>query len=63
MTGSHILLTGAGFSHNWGGYLAKEAFDYLLGVTETDEDLRRILWADQAKGTNTRHRSSKTYKT
>jgi hypothetical protein len=50
MTGSHILLTGAGFSHNWGGYLAKEAFDYLLGVTETDEDLRRILWADQAKG-------------
>jgi SIR2-like domain len=46
----HILLTGAGFSHNWGGYLAKEAFDYLLGVTEHDEDLRRVLWADQAKG-------------
>jgi hypothetical protein len=47
---SHILLTGAGFSYNWGGYLAKDAFDYLLGVTETDEDLRRVLWADQAKG-------------
>lgn len=47
---SHILLTGAGFSHNWGGYLAKEAFDYLLSVTEHDEDLRRVLWADQAKG-------------
>lgn len=47
---NHILLTGAGFSHNWGGYLAKEAFDYLLGVTEEDEDLRRLLWADQAKG-------------
>jgi hypothetical protein len=46
----HILLTGAGFSYNWGGYLAKEAFDYLLGVTEHDEDLRRVLWADQAKG-------------
>jgi hypothetical protein len=46
----HILLTGAGFSHNWGGYLAKEAFDYLLGVTEFDEDLRSVLWADQAKG-------------
>jgi hypothetical protein len=46
----HILLTGAGFSHNWGGYLTKEAFDYLLGVTEHDEDLRRVLWADQAKG-------------
>jgi hypothetical protein len=47
---SHILLTGAGFSYNWGGYLAKEAFDYLLGVTEHDDDLRRVLWADQAKG-------------
>jgi hypothetical protein len=47
---SHILLTGAGFSHNWGGYLAREAFDYLLGVTEYDDDLRRVLWADQAKG-------------
>jgi hypothetical protein len=47
---SHILLTGAGFSYNWGGYLAKEAFDYLLGVTEQDDDLRRVLWADRAKG-------------
>jgi len=46
----HFLLTGAGFSYNWGGYLAREAFDYLLGVTETDEDLRRLLWADQALG-------------
>jgi hypothetical protein len=49
----HILLTGAGFSHNWGGYLAKEAFDYLLGFTEFDEDLRSVLWADQAKGFET----------
>lgn len=46
----HFLLTGAGFSYNWGGYLAKEAFDYLLGVTEHDADLRRVIWADQAKG-------------
>jgi hypothetical protein len=46
----HILLTGAGFSHNWGGYLAYEAFDYLLGVTEQDKDLRKVLWSDQAKG-------------
>jgi hypothetical protein len=46
----HILLTGAGFSYNWGGYLAKEAFDYLLGVTEPDDDLRRLLWAHQVKG-------------
>jgi hypothetical protein len=47
---SHILLTGAGFSHNWGGYLASEAFEYLLTVTEHDEDLRSVLWADKAKG-------------
>lgn len=46
----HILLTGAGFSYNWGGYLANEAFEYLLGVTEHDEDLRKVLWVDQAKG-------------
>lgn len=45
----HFLLTGAGFSYNWGGYLAREAFDYLLGVTEHDEDLRQVLWADHAK--------------
>lgn len=61
---SHILLTGAGFSYNWGGYLAKEAFDYLLGVTEEDEDLRRVLWEDQAKGLgfeNTLARLRKAY--
>lgn len=46
----HVLLTGAGFSYNWGGRLAKEAFDYLLGVTEQDDDLRSLLWADQALG-------------
>jgi hypothetical protein len=46
----HILLTGAGFSHNWGGYLASEAFDYLLGATEQDADLRTLLWAHNAKG-------------
>jgi hypothetical protein len=27
----HILLTGAGFSRNWGGFLATEAFEFLLG--------------------------------
>jgi ABC-type uncharacterized transport system substrate-binding protein len=27
-------LPGAGFSHNWGGYLAKEAFDHLLGPAD-----------------------------
>jgi hypothetical protein len=31
---SYILLTGAGFSRNWGGWLANEAFEYLLGCSE-----------------------------
>ena len=41
---THILLTGAGFSRNWGGWLASEAFEYLLGCTEIDEETRRLLW-------------------
>jgi SIR2-like domain len=40
----HFLLTGAGFSYNWGGYLATEAFEFLLSVTEGDDDLRNLLW-------------------
>jgi SIR2-like domain len=40
----HYLLTGAGFSRNWGGWLASEAFEYLLGVPEIDDRLRDILW-------------------
>jgi hypothetical protein len=42
----HYLLTGAGFSYNWGGYLASEAFEFLLSVTEGDDDLRSLLWRD-----------------
>jgi hypothetical protein len=46
----HFLLTGAGFSYNWGGYLASEAFEFLLSVTEGDDDLRSLLWrSDQAR--------------
>jgi len=48
----HILLTGAGFSHNWGGLLANEAFEYLLGCPEVDLDLRRILWGIKNRGGN-----------
>jgi hypothetical protein len=40
---THILLTGAGFSRNWGGMLAPEVFQYLLGCNELDEELRRLL--------------------
>jgi hypothetical protein len=42
----HLLLTGAGFSYNWGGYLASEAFEFLLSVTDGDDDLRSVLWRD-----------------
>lgn len=47
---AHYLLTGAGFSYNWGGWLASEAFEYLLGAPEVDEDLRAFLWANKEAG-------------
>lgn len=40
----HLLLTGAGFSRNWGGWLASEAFEYLLGAPELNDHLRSLLW-------------------
>ena len=49
---TRILLTGAGFSHTWGGMLSSEVFQYLLGSDELDEKVRRLLLRD---------RSSKTY--
>lgn len=44
-----ILLTGAGFSRNWGGWLANEMFEFLLGCPEVmqSDRLRRILWRHQ----------------
>jgi hypothetical protein len=45
MIHNHILLTGAGFSRNWGGYLATEVFEYLLG--SVDDELRELLWRDK----------------
>lgn len=41
---THILLTGAGFSRNWGGWLADEAFEYLLGCAEATPFTRQQLW-------------------
>jgi hypothetical protein len=38
-----ILLIGAGFSRNWGGWLADEVFDYLIGVRELDDTCRQLL--------------------
>ncbi len=47
---SHYLLTGAGFSRNWGGWLANEAFEYLLGAPGIDDYLRNILWGAKLGG-------------
>jgi hypothetical protein len=44
---TRILLTGAGFSYNWGGMLASEVFSYLIGCDEIDDELRRLLWRDR----------------
>jgi hypothetical protein len=48
----HFLLLGAGFSRNWGGWLASEVFDYLLGCPEilTNLPLRRALWKTKDAG-------------
>lgn len=48
----HYLLTGAGFSANWGGWVASEAFEYLLGCPEImgDQALCDLLWKYQASG-------------
>ena len=47
-----FLLLGAGFSRNWGGWLASEAFEYLLGCPEIirDPGLAQLLWKHQAQG-------------
>jgi hypothetical protein len=44
---THILLTGAGFSYNWGGMLASEVFSYLIGCEEIDHELWSLLWRDR----------------
>jgi SIR2-like domain len=47
---SIFLLTGAGFSRNWGGWLADEAFEYLLGCAELLPYHRTLLWKHRGKG-------------
>jgi hypothetical protein len=46
----HVLLTGAGFSRNCGGWLANEAFEYLLDCSEVDDHLRHVLWKHKRQG-------------
>ena len=47
---TRVLLTGAGFSRNWGGWLASEAFEYLLGCPEIDRETRQLLWRSKESG-------------
>lgn len=48
----HFLLLGAGFSRNWGGWLASEAHEYLLGYPEITGNryLVNLLWRGQKAG-------------
>jgi hypothetical protein len=46
----HILLLGAGFSRNWGGWLAVEAFEYRLNSTHLDGPIRDLLWSYKRRG-------------
>jgi len=47
-----VLLLGAGFSRNWGGWLANEAFEYLLGCPQIRSSglLRETLWRHRTTG-------------
>ena len=47
---SQYLLIGAGFSHNWGGLLAADFINDLLGAPELDQRCRDLLWAHKGEG-------------
>ena len=50
ISAKQYLLLGAGFSRNWGGWLAAEADEYLLGHPKIDKPVRDILWKYRRKG-------------
>jgi hypothetical protein len=49
---NYLLLLGAGFSRNWGGWLANEVFEYLLGCKEIAQSnyLKSHLWKHKQTG-------------
>jgi hypothetical protein len=47
---THILLTGAGFSRNWGGWVTNEALEYLVGCPEVTPNIGNVLWRNKLKG-------------
>lgn len=50
MPGQHILLLGAGFTYNWGGWLASEVQDYLFSHAGFDQETRKYLWLAYQSG-------------
>jgi hypothetical protein len=48
----NLLLLGAGFSRNWGGWLAAEAFEYLVGCPEivANRPVTELLWRHKDGG-------------
>jgi len=46
------ILLGAGFSRNWGGWLAQEVFNHLIGLPEIrrHERLVTLPWQHQSGG-------------
>lgn len=47
---NRVLLLGAGFSRNWGGWLANEATEYLLGSKHLDASHRSLLLSNKRSG-------------
>ena len=47
---NYVLLLGAGFSRNWGGWLASETFEYLLSWPQLDAGLKDLLWRHKRAG-------------
>jgi len=47
-----VILLGAGFSRNWGGLLANEVFNYLIGLSKIrkHERLIKLLWQYRSDG-------------
>lgn len=46
----YIALLGAGFSRNWGGWLANEVFEYLLGCPQITPYIRSLLFKHRRDG-------------
>jgi hypothetical protein len=47
---THLLLTGAGFSYNWGGPLAADVFNALLSDKDIDDKTHDLLFSAHGAG-------------